>query len=322
MYEYLKFPEKNRVGKKLSKSKYVKRSNATEGERKYVAAYLQYAEILYSFQFNDGEVIVLLVDYFAEECDKYTLHNFVKAIAQSIPYKILLIVKSEGTIRFFTFDERINTRDDNRSLVNSMHSSMDIIPIENGIDANIILNAFRSAIGEAKTAKELYGLWDSVLAEGESGEHDNIIVDDTFKYSREKYNTISNAQRALALLTEKDYNGENENTCILYEGEPLDIDGEIEHKLFVEFCAYYSRKLLNRARIYKRMDDEEWVPIYLDGCNSYADNIFKCVLNDKCISIIASAFWHNYREYEESSYHYDVAELKEHIGIEYFSFFE
>lgn len=315
MYEYLKFPSCNKVGKKLSSKRYTKSANLTGAERKKLAAYLDSIEILYSFQFEDGEIIVLLAEYSAIENGKFTLNNFVKAVAQSLPYEILLIIRCEGVIRFFAFDERVNSVNKRRMKVLSIYSSTDIIPIENNFSDNMLITDLRDAAIKASSANELYNEWCSKLSCD-----DRPFIFDTFKYSIAKYREIHKVKIIFEKLMDKDRLCELDDDISynLYEGEPLEIEDEIDHRLFVDFCAYYSRKLYECVTETLTLTEEEWLKIYLDGCSSFAMEVFKRVLDCKCAVRISSAFWYNGEDYIDASDCYDPEDLKEYIGYFYF----
>jgi len=314
MHEYLKFPQKNYVGKRLSNERYIKSANLTNAEEKWLSAYLESIEILYSFPYNDGEIIVLLAEYTSVEHSKFSLNNFVMAVAQSLPYKILLIVRCEGVIRFFAFDEKTNQIDERRSRVFSVNSSIDIIPLEDDFFANLIISSLREAAIESTSAKELNARWYSAL----SGNADcgNSLIDDTFAYSVDKYHALVEKKKAFDKLTSDSFNEDVED-CLLYEGTPLEID-EVDHRFFAEFCAYHSRLLFDESSSLYAPTKNEWLKIYLDGCNSFAKGIFNRVLESKTVEIISKAFWYGNDDYIEAADCYDIDELKEHIGDYYF----
>lgn len=319
MHEYLKFPLQNHVGKKLSNTRYIRSANQTKAESKWLAAYLESVEILYSFPYQDGEIVVLLAEYLSTEHGKYSLNNFVMAIAQSLPYKILLIVKCEGVIRFFAFNERANTIDGGRSRVLSVNSSADIIPLADDIIDNMLVNELREAAYEATSAEELNKRWYSALSG--NGDSANALIVDTFDFSNEKYRKLHEQRKAFDKVAFDSFEEAEDSCGGLYEGESLDIDDEIDHKLFVEFCAYYAFELFENASD-NGITEEEWLHLYIDGCSSFAKNIFNRVLSSKGVAIISSAYWHGNDEYIDAADCYDIDELKEHIGDFYFEDYE
>ena len=314
MHEYLKFPQKNYVGKRLSNERYIKSANLTNAEEKWLAAYLDSIEILYSFPYNDGELIVLLAEYTSVEHSKFSLNNFVMAVAQSLPYKILLIVRCEGVIRFFAFDEKTNQIDERRSRVFSVNSSIDIIPLEDDFFDNLLIASLREAAIESTSAKELNARWYSALSG--NVDYGNSLIEDTFAYSVDKYHALVEKKKAFDKLTSDSFNEDVED-CLLYEGTPLEID-EVDHRFFAEFCAYHSRLLFDESSSLYAPSENEWLKIYLDGCNSFAKGIFNRVLESNSVEIISKAFWHGNDDYIEAADCYDIDELKEHIGDYYF----
>lgn len=315
MRDYLKFPSENYVGKRLSKDRYIKSANLTNAEKKCLSAHLTSIEILYSFPFNDGEVIVLLAEYISIGHGGFSLNNFVRALAQSIPHNILLIVKCEGIIRFFYFFEKTNQFDERRKRVISVNSSADIIPLADDFFDHLLIRTLREAAIEATSAKELNDRWYSALSKKvDCG--DSIIID-RFTDSIDKYNALSKQKKIFDMLTSGSFS-DDIKTCRLYDGIPLEIDDEIEHRVFVEFCAYHSRTLFEESCKLYELAENEWLKIYLDGCNSFAKDDFNRVLDNKSAEIISQSFWEGNENYIEASDCYDIYELKEYIGDFYF----
>lgn len=320
MYDYLNFPSQNKVGKKLSNSKYIKSANLTKGEEKRLAPFLGAIEILYSFPFEDGEIIVLLADFSVAERGRFTLNGFVRAVAQSLPYRILLIVRSEGVIRFFSFDEQSNKTDNRRMNVNRVYASQDIILIKNDFMNDKLISDLRNSVFEADSAEDLHNRWNLILYSNSNDKYivANNIIDDTFMYSIAEYNKRLRIEKNFDRLTEKNYTYENDKYD-LYIGEPLEIDEASDHRLFIEFCAYYARILYEEIAFNYEFSEENWLRKYLDACSSLAQNLFRCVLDGRCASIISSEFWNDGENYIESADCYDVEDLKELIGYFYFA---
>lgn len=320
MIDYLNFPTENIVAKKLTSKKYIKSANLTDAEHKRLAPYLDGIEILYSFPFDDGELIVLLAEFSEEEYGRYTLHNFVMAIAQSIPYKILLIIKCEGVIRFFSFDEKENQTNTGRSKVLSVHSSTDIILVEDNVFDNIMISELRTAAEEVKSAEELHSRWHAILSGND--DYDNGIIDDTFAYSLKKYQLLLSRKKAFQIVTEKDSSkhSSSEQTKELYDGTALDIEEEADQMCFIEFCAAASRELFDSLDDQYKMPEDEWLQVYLDGCNNYAISVFNRVLNSRCAEIISNGFWNEGNVKDDYFYgQFDLEDLKEHVGSFYFA---
>ena len=141
MKQLLAFPKKYEVTGKITKDRFLNSGNLTDAEKKVLELYLKNINTLYDICFSDqSEMIVLEIELTDAERGKYGLSNLVKAIAQSIPYLCLLLVRTEGVIRFFTFDRKENEFDDCRSRVRDICSSQDIIPIKGDISDRFSLH--------------------------------------------------------------------------------------------------------------------------------------------------------------------------------------
>ena len=311
MHEYLMFPPQNWVGRKMSSTKYINAANQTKAESKWLEAHLGSIEILYSFPYCDGEIVVLLADYSSVEHRKYSLNNFVLAVAQSVPYRILLIVRNEGAIRFFAFNEKTNTINGGRSRVLAVSSSTDIIPLADDIRDNMLIEKLREAAYMAETAEELNRRWYSAFSSYEDSP--NAVIVDTFDYTSQEYRKLHEQRLTFDKIAIDQLKDAVDECVDLFEGEPLDIEEEVDHRLFVEFCAYYAYELFEQAKN-SGITEEKWLHLYMDRCNAFAKNVFNRVLCPQCVLLISDAYWHDNGEYEEAADSYNVDDLKDLIG--------
>lgn len=95
----------------------------------------------------------------------------------------MLLVRTEGVIRFFTFDRKENEFDDSRSRVRDICSSQDIIPIKEDISDGILITKLRESIANATSAEELNIEWSKLLK-------DCGLVLDTFDVSIDEYHHL------------------------------------------------------------------------------------------------------------------------------------
>ena len=187
MKQLLAFPKKYEVTGKITKDRFLNSGNLTDAEKKVLELYLKNINILYDIRFLDqSEMIVLEIELTDAERGKYGLSNLVKAIAQSIPYLCMLLVRTEGVIRFFTFDRKENEFDDSRSRVRDICSSQDIIPIKEDISDGILITKLRASIANATSAEELNIEWSKLLK-------DCGLVLDTFDVSIDEYHHLENS---------------------------------------------------------------------------------------------------------------------------------
>ena len=142
-------------------------------------------------------MIVLEIELTDAERGKYGLSNLVKAIAQSIPYLCMLLVRTEGVIRFFTFDRKENEFDDSRSRVRDICSSQDIIPIKEDISDGILITKLRASIANATSAEELNIEWSKLLK-------DCGLVLDTFDVSIDEYHHLLDKKLRFERIIEQD----------------------------------------------------------------------------------------------------------------------
>lgn len=310
MFDYLRFPQKNEVGKKIAADEFIKKANLTPSESRCLAQYLGKIEILYDFPFDDGEIVVLLAEFKIENFveNMYAFENFVKAIAQSLPYRVLLIVKYEGIIQFFAFYEKENTLYSGRSRVFTIRHSSSIILMKHDFMDYVLLDKLRDAVEDATSAKELYEMWYGTLPDEEFD-----LTWDISKYRelKEQYQNFIVATERNS-WTNEDYFENHEFN--VYTGKPLDIDDIVDHQLFIEFCSDHARLLYKEYSGLMLITEKYWIEIYIDCCNEYAESLFSCVLDERCVKIIVMAFWNDSEMIHDSDYyHYDIEELKELI---------
>lgn len=195
MYDYLGFPKRNIVNKNLTIEKYLNRANLTKTEQRNLSAYLDAIKLLYSFPFCDGEVIVVLSEFVMEEYNRYALSNFVKGIAQSIPFKMLLIVKCEGVLRFFVFDEKLNSKNNTRSFVSNIYFSNCIVTVKKDYFDLKFIEAMRIATEKSSNAEELYSSWCEIIKDEKCNES---ILDMRFDYAVSEYRDFIEKEREKA----------------------------------------------------------------------------------------------------------------------------
>ena len=341
MWNYLGFPSEYQVTKHMGKERYLRLANLTPAEQKRLQAYLHHIEVLYAIPFADkSEIIVLMAEISAgNQRDRFYLTNLTSAVASSFPYLCLLVVRCEGVIKFFIFDERDNTRNAGRSVVSGRYATDDIPMGNEDYFTNQFLLEMQQCVGEATTAKELHGLWRNAIVKRVGGEaHARACADtNTFDWTnrdraldieRRRIFDESISLDEVALTSkfayEDDLSDEDNDEVYsdqirpsegslsdVYEGRSLD-DDEPAEMLFVEFCAKNSRPLY-REYGESFASEQEWLITYVDICNRYAEALFNKVLPSAAILQIKSAFLED--EYSnEYSDEYDVDELIEMIS--------
>ena len=165
MHSILNFPEQFRVNKKLGKERYMNHGNLTPAERKRLEAYMGNVELLYAIPFSDGsEMIVISTDVETSTTKQsYFTSNYVKAIAQSFPYLCLIIMRFQSIVKFFIFDERVNHFDPNRFYSENTYATEEFTLTTYNYQLLDFTNKLRSAISEARSAKDLHNKWRALL---------------------------------------------------------------------------------------------------------------------------------------------------------------
>lgn len=334
-YNLLRFPEKYKVDKKLGKERYLKFANLTPAERKKIEAYMQNAEVLYAIPFEDGsEVVVLytLLDYY--EYNRYLMKNYIDSIAQSLPYRCLLIVRQEDTCRFYVFDTHENKNNSGRSVVDSCYASFDFNIHDSYSYDEQLLCAFRDSITKCHTDKQLFEYWrDAILFH--TGPEDN------YPYYPLIHRPTEINEEDRVILKPEIYNRKTATLRQLYEGsdtflveqieddpdnfkyhEDISIDYipeyDYETAAFVDFCCNCCRTLYEEACVNCEIDENEWLIQYFFACEQYAND---CNISDFSPSIIGdilNSFFDMQKLRNSSDYgNYDKDDLKEYLP-EYF----
>lgn len=254
-------------------------------------------KILYAILFPDkSEMIVLSSDIILPAQNRqYFLQNYTKAIAQSFPYLSLLILRCNGVIKFFLFDEKTNLHDEGRMAVNKIYATPDILFIENNWLATQFVNSLRSDIAQATSAKQLHQLWQNSIISFSCGEDsaknnaeifsfDNSVM--TVKKIQQRRKSLDTAIDIMADLSEAGYCED-----IVLEDEDFDDErkstlGDIlEENIFIEFCKQYCWSLYEEACKLEGDSDfsegncsisqDGWLRDYIEACNEYAYDMFK-----------------------------------------------
>ena len=264
-------------------------------------------------------MIVLEIELTDAERGKYGLSNLVKAIAQSIPYLCMLLVRTEGVIRFFTFDRKENEFDDSRSRVRDICSSQDIIPIKEDISDGILITKLRASIANATSAEELNIEWSKLLK-------DCGLVLDTFDVSIDEYHHLLDKKLRFERIIEQDndYEDDSGETDIfesdIFDGPTLEPSRETEEDMFVSFCTANVRTLYEEACEKDDLTEEKWLRNYIVACNDYANQLLVKSVNSKIAKEIVGAFFNRVdEEREEMQDTFDIEEFKECI-VEHISY--
>lgn len=318
MKGFLAFSKEFEVKKTLTKENFLRSANLTNVERKTLISYIRNLNILYDITFLDNsEMIVLEIELNHNDRGNYGLNNLVIAIAQSLPYHCMLLVREEGVVRLFSFKRKENKFDDCRTRVLDVCSSSEMIPIQNDVSDEIMIKELRDAIMKSTSAKELNWEWNKILKN--SG-----FVIDSFEYSLDTYHQLVEKKERLESIIERDHAYEFESDCIdeyesdIFDGAALGKEQENDEEIYISFCAANARTLYEEASDITEWQEEDWLKHYIIACNDYSNQIFVKSINSKIAKRIVSAFWEETDE-EDFSDVFDVDELKEHIGEEYFS---
>ena len=279
MKQLLAFPKKYEVTGKITKDRFLNFGNLTDAEKKVLELYLK---------------------------------NI------NIPYLCMLLVRTEGVIRFFTFDRKENEFDDSRSRVRDICSSQDIIPIKEDISDGILITKLRESIANATSAEELNIEWSKLLK-------DCGLVLDTFDVSIDEYHHLLDKKLRFERIIEQDndYEDDSGETDIfesdIFDGPTLEPSRETEEDMFVSFCTANVRTLYEEACEKDDLTEEKWLRNYIVACNDYANQLLVKSVNSKIAKEIVGAFFNRVdEEREEMQDTFDIEEFKECIGEEFF----
>lgn len=327
MHEHLNFPSANYVGKSMTSEEFLKFANIHKKENKYLKNHLGSIEILYSFQYDDGEVIVLSVEYFSNNDSKFSLNNFVKTIAQSIPYKIILIVNIQGFTRFFCFEEAPNKRNERRTAISKIHASRSVQIVNRSNNDEDILNQLIKVTCEASSANELIQGWCSILPKYKFSSKRKVYY--RIPEWRKKYETMIDDDYDENMNDDEEEDEEQENEDYIshriygqYGCDGFYKSNKIEIDYLVAFFAYHFRAMLDEYSWYFNgaITIDEWTEIYLAICNKLYP------LSYNCESEIINSFWDGNDAYEYAEDYCDVEYFKnfigEYLGENYYGIFD
>lgn len=315
MREVLNFPLENYVGKSMTAEEFLKFANIHKKENKYLKNHLGTVEILYSFKYDDGEVIVLSAEYFSNNDDQYSLINFVKIIAQSIPYKLLLIANFLGRIRFFCFEGKPNKRNNRRIVISKVHDSRDIQG-DNSCNIDELTGKMRKVTLKATSANELIAEWCSILPEyklyverkechyiPEYQEKREIVIAEY--YQKNMHDVEGNNEE----VEDEDYvEFDKEPTNGLFGWNEFVNVINIDVNKLTAFFAYNCRPLFEELGSYLEISEDNWLELYLHIYNELSQFSY----HDE--SIIVNAFWNGNDDYKYAENYCDLEYLREFIS--------
>ena len=321
MRTILGFPQRYEVRKKLGKERFLRLGNLSPAETRQIQAYLDGIEIIYSIPMKDGSEAMVLVancpapTAYSDIHRQYRLSNFAKAIAASIPYKCLLIVRAERAIKLFAFKKHDHQNAFARSVVDEVYSTPDIYITELSSRERELFAAMADARAVSHSSAELNSHWIGLLA-GYSGGYGEAVgcANDSFYSYRYQQLLEDDARKGIAdrivdgwfgadyseIVDEDDGSGESwlsefnyNDQSDLYGGYALDPDGDAIHRNFLEFCCDISRTVYNAfvpATHRDNESEEQWLRNYIKACNSYANIEFNASLDSRSIQVICDAF--------------------------------
>ena len=315
------FPQRYEVRKKLDKERFLKFGNLSPAETRRIEAYLDKIEIIYSIPYYDKSEMTVLVancpapTEYSDIHHQYGILNFANAIAASIPYHCLVMVRAGSVFKLFMFSKHDHRQSIGRTVIDETYSTPEIYQCELGFRENVLFASMSDAIKIANNADDLNGRWIVLLANYSGGYnqtrwcasdpfsayHYQILLENNAKADIENRIVEGNlgedyldfvdseAGHFESWLPEFNYNEMSD----LYEGYSLDPDGDAIHRSFMDFCCEICRAVYNAfvPEEYQNEDAEvQWLKNYIKACNSYAYTEFNAALDSRCVQMICSAF--------------------------------
>ncbi|MBR0200037.1 MAG: hypothetical protein IJQ42_07745 [Oscillospiraceae bacterium] len=172
MYDLLDFPEEYKVGKELGKDWFLQHANLSPAEKKYIMAYAKRILILYDIRFQDkSEVPVLYTEMDFHEGAPFFLLNYLKAIASSIPYRALIVLRCRKRLKYFMYEAHSNKKNNRRLLIEQFYASPSYPFYSAGTDPShrLLVHRLRDSIEVAENAEVLYDLWMEEIGDSAGG---------------------------------------------------------------------------------------------------------------------------------------------------------
>lgn len=261
-------------------------------------------------------MIVVEVELNDNDRGKYGLNNLVVAIAQSFPYNCLLMVRKEGVVRFFSFDDKENQVNNCRKRILNIYSSLKFIPIENDCSDRIMIKLLSDAISKVTSSDELKQEWNK-LFEDKGGR----VLDSFEFYLNKYYRLIEKKMRFDSVIKRESvyaYEKEDEDECEsdIFDGIALGGEDIVDEEMFASFCVSNVRSLYEVADNVSGCSEEDWLRNYIVACNDYSNQLFVKSLNSKIAERIVTEFWDG-TDNDEYSDTFDIEELKKRIEEDY-----
>lgn len=119
-------PSRFFINKSIEKNSFVQKANLSKAEKRELDKQLLSVTILYDFLFDDKSEAFIIEVKTKILYRKDSMATIAKAIASSIPYYTLVLVKYENYMRIVFFNTKINSKEESRRVVLN-YTSSDII---------------------------------------------------------------------------------------------------------------------------------------------------------------------------------------------------
>lgn len=319
MYDFLNFPERFQVKKKLDKDRYLAHANLTPAEKQRMGTYMKYVNILYDIVLPDSsEMFVFEVEAdFPEFKKAYFVQKFVSAFAQSFPYQCLLIMRYRSAIKLVLPIVRENKVNNSRMVVED-YLATSLIRLDGySVEKYSLIPDFRNDIEKAKSAAQLFYLWCSDYRRLYNSVPSDVMKNEAFfEYERQQLDE--------ELYEEKLFRNAISLDEDLIEDEYDDYSDEdsVDGEMFLNCFRYYSWKLYPCYKAYRDAEAiseedlvQQWIEEYCVACNRMYKDSFSRYLTAKEIRSIAEGFYEkNEPEYEDCTI-FDLSELKEYLFL-------
>lgn len=170
MINFYSFDEKYKVNRLIQGDLFIKSARLKDAEKELLLEYLKTVEIVYDLKIQDGSEL-MIIEADCELCKgKNSLaERIARAIASSLPYSCLVVIRHNDKAKIFSFIEEHNLEDRFRSKIVKCFATFDF-SISN-IPQNIItlLEAFSDVSIKVPTLFEVQNIWSKFMNKATNG---------------------------------------------------------------------------------------------------------------------------------------------------------
>lgn len=307
-------PSRYFVNKSIEKNSFIQKANLSKAEKRELDKQLLSVKILYDLLFDDKSEAFIIEVNTKILYRKDSMATIAKAIASSIPYYTLVLVKYENYMRIVFFNTKINSKDESRKVVLNYTSShiMNLYKL-NAFDDCLfedISSAFSESASNDQFANNLYEIAFELRNTRTERKQIKKIIEPESEYAdliKKVYYCSDSFDDYLLDDSDSQY-----NDYYAYNSKARFVSdcGNYSYGLLMEFAEQCS--LFPSFQWDEDLVIQKWLEFYIDKCLEFGQETENIILTEKDIIKIIELFKEklDYRTSYYNSEYFDADDLR------------